>query len=306
MSLRTRLFRLFAGLVVLALTLAGGFALFMAQMPRWGATPAEAALALPGDAQLSAPMISWTNARTINAPPDQVWPWLAQMGDTRGAFYSFTFIEDRIGALTGAADYAVNYTNANAIHPEWQNPQPGEEIIQGTLKWEGFAPGRWLLASSANPNVMGWTWLWQIAPTADGRATRLVNRIRIQPMGVGDNPVVSFFIGNGAFIMEQRMMHGIKAHAEGWVEPRYQEAVEIALWVVALLAGLAAAVLFVARRPWIAAVAVAVAVAAVGVILVFTFAQPPIAVRVLLDAALLAGVWVAWRTAATRPVAATP
>ena len=35
MTLRTRLFRLFAGLVVLALTLAGGFALFMAQMPHW-------------------------------------------------------------------------------------------------------------------------------------------------------------------------------------------------------------------------------------------------------------------------------
>jgi len=304
MSPRTRLTRLFAGLIVLALTLAGGFALFMAQMPHWGATPAEAAQALPGDAQLTAPMISWTNARTINAPPDQVWPWLAQMGDTRGAFYSFTFIEDRVGALTGAADYAVNYTNANAIHPEWQNPQPGEAIIQGTLKWEGFAPGSWLLASSTNPDVMGWTWLWQIAPTADGKGTRLVNRIRIQPMGVGDNPVVSFFVGNGAFIMEQRMMHGIKAHAEGWIEPPYQEAVEIVLWVVALLAGLAGAVLFVARRPWIAPLAVAAA--SVGVILVFTFAQPSIAVRVLLDAALLAGVWVAWRTAATRRAAATP
>lgn len=293
MSWRTRLFRLFAGLVVLALALTGGFALFMAQMPHWGATPAEVGQALPGDELLSAPMISWTNARTINAPPDQVWPWLAQMGDTRGAFYSFTFIEDRVGALSGAADYAVNYTNANAIHPEWQDPQPGEEIIQGTLKWEGFEPGRSLLASATNPDVMGWTWLWQIAPTAGGQGTRLVNRIRIQPVGAGDNPIVSFFVGNGAFIMEQRMMHGIKAHAEGWVEPRYQEAVEIGLWFVALLAGLAGAVLFVARRPWIAPLAVAVA--SVGVILVFTFAQPPVAVRVLLNVALLVGVWIAGR-----------
>lgn len=93
MSLRTRLFRLFAGLIVLALTLAGGFALSMVQMPHWGATPAEAAQALPGDELLSAPMISWTNARTINASPNEVWPWLAQMGDASGAFYSFTFIE---------------------------------------------------------------------------------------------------------------------------------------------------------------------------------------------------------------------
>lgn len=61
---------------------------------------------------------------------------------------------------------------------------------------------------------------------------------------------------------------------------------------------------FIARRSWIAPLAVAVA--SVGALLVFTFAQPPIAVRGLLDGALLAGVWAAWRTAAARPVAATP
>ena len=41
---------------------------------------------LPGDELLSAPMISWTNARTINASPNEVWPWLAQMGVTRWCF----------------------------------------------------------------------------------------------------------------------------------------------------------------------------------------------------------------------------
>lgn len=100
------------------------------------------------------------------------------------------------------------------------------------------------------------------------------------------------------------MMNGIKARAEGWVEPPYQEAVEFVLWVVALLAGLAGAVRFVARRPWIGSLAVAVG--AMSAILVFTFAQPPVAVRVLLDGALLAGVWVARRTAATKPTATTP
>lgn len=136
-------------------------------------------------------------------------------------------IEDRIGSLTGAEDYTANYTNANCVHPESQNPQPGEEIIKGTLQWKRIEPGRWLLANSTNPDVMGWTWIWQIAPTADGEGTRLVNRIRIQPMTGRNNPAASFFVGNGACIMEQRMMHGIKAHAEGWIEPPYQEAVEM-------------------------------------------------------------------------------
>jgi hypothetical protein len=259
----------------------------MAQMPAWGATPSEASQAMPGDDILSAPQINWTNARTINVPPEQVWPWLAQIGDTRGGFYSFTFIEDRVGSLTGGAGYTVNYTNANRIYPEWQNPQRGDPIIQGLLAWEQIEPGRALLASSMTPDVMGWTWAWQIAPTTDGRGTRLLNRIAIQAMAGVDNPIMSFFIGNGAFIMEQRMMNGIKAHAEGWVEPAYQEAIEIILWVVALLMGVVGAVLFITRRAWVAPLTLAIA--AVGVVLFFTFTQPPVLVRVLLDLALVTG-----------------
>ena len=81
MTLRTRLLRLFGGLIILVAALAGGFAVFMAQMPQWGATAAEVAQPLPGDDLLAAPMVNWTNARTITARPDQVWPWLAQIGD---------------------------------------------------------------------------------------------------------------------------------------------------------------------------------------------------------------------------------
>ncbi len=285
MTLRTRFFRLFIGLVVLAVTLIVGFSILSTLTPRWGATPAEVDQPLPGDELLPNPIIDWTNARTIDASPEQVWPWLAQIGDTRGAFYSFTLIEDRVGAITGGSDYKVDYTNANTIRPEWQNPQPGDEIIQGLLKWDRIETGRWLLASSTNPEVMGWTWLWQIAPTADGQRTRLVNRIGIQVMSGIDNPVMSFFIGNGAFIMEQRMMNGLKARAEGWTEPPYQEAVEVGLWFVALIVGVISAVRFVSRRAWVAPLALAVA--SVLVILVFTFAQPVILVRVLLDLGLV-------------------
>ncbi len=293
MTLRDRSFRVLTGIVVLIAVLVIGFAIFMGQMPHWGATTAEAAITLPGDEILSAPDVDWTNARTINAPPEKVWPWLAQIGDTRGAFYSFTFIEDRVGALTGGTNYTVNYTNANAIRPQWQNPQPGEQIIQGLLKWDRIEPGKWLLASSTNPDVMGWTWVWQISPSADGKSTRLVNRIGIQAMTGGDNPLITFFIGNGAFIMEQRMMNGIKAHAEGWTEPPYQEALEVALWFAALLIGLVSAVLFVVRRAWVAPLVTAVA--AVFGVLTLTFAQPVILARVLLDLALVAGLVISLR-----------
>ena len=118
----------------------------------------------------------------------------------------------------------------------------------------------------------------------------------------GDNPIMAFFIGNGAFIMEQRMMNGIKARAEGWTEPPYQEPVEMVLWFVALLVGVASAVLFVARRPWVAPLTLAVA--SVLVVLFLTFSQPPVAVRVLLDLGLVAGFVLALR-AQPHAVAAT-
>ena len=44
------------------------------------------------------------------------------------------------------------------------------------------------------------------------------------------------------------MMNGIQARAEGWREPPYEEGLEIVFWFLALAAGLAGAVLFVARR----------------------------------------------------------
>jgi ABC-type multidrug transport system fused ATPase/permease subunit len=97
--------------------------------------------------------------------------------------------------------------------------------------------------------------------------------------------------------MEQRMMNGIKAHAEGWTEPPYQETVEIVLWFVALIVGAAAAVLFVARPAWVSSLTLAMA--SVFVVLFFTFSQPMIAVRVLLDVALVVGLVMALRTSAT-------
>lgn len=288
----TRILRLAIGAVLVVALVAAGFWIVVGLSGSWGATPAETAMALPGDALLERPQVVWTHARTIQAPPQEVWPWIAQIGDARGGFYSFTFIEDRVGALTGEPSYQVNYENSNEIVPAWQNPAPGEEIIAGILKLADVRPGEYMLADSMIPDTFGWTWVWQVQPAADGQQTRLITRMRIQ-MPVADNSPASLLIGLGAFIMDQRMMNGIQARAAGWREPPYEEGLEIGLWFVALAAGLAGAVLFVARRKWLPSLLVAVA--AVVVIFVLTFVQPPIWARVALDAALIAGVWWAWR-----------
>ena len=48
-------------------------------------------------------------AVTIDAPPDQVWPWLVQMGGDRGGWYSWDHLDNAGGP------------SAQRVHPEWQD-----------------------------------------------------------------------------------------------------------------------------------------------------------------------------------------
>src|SRR5688500_7174998 len=49
---------------------------------------------LPGDAMISDPIFSSTHAITIDAPPEQVWPWIAQMGAGRAGWYSWDAVDN--------------------------------------------------------------------------------------------------------------------------------------------------------------------------------------------------------------------
>ena len=88
MSFRIFILRLLAGACLLAILLTALFAITVPAIHRWGAADAELALRLPGDDLLTRPLIRWTHGVTIDARPEDVWPWIAQLGDTRGGFYS--------------------------------------------------------------------------------------------------------------------------------------------------------------------------------------------------------------------------
>jgi len=290
-TLQTILLRLFLGILVTALLLTGLFAITLSVIPTWGATDDEIARSLPGDELTTHPNLRWTNAITVNAAPEEVWPWIAQIGDARGGFYSYTFIENQVGALMGAEGYTVTYTNANEVHPEWQNPQPGEPLIQGSLKVRESESGRYLLAESIEPSPFLWIWCWYVEPTDEGATTRLISRFAIEvPAGAGENPVMDFVLNVGGFVMHQNMMQSIKLRAEGQTEPAWIETLEIGLWLAALVSGLAAGIQYLIRKEW--RWALVVAVLSILIIFVLTFVQPPILMRFLLDAGLIAGtVW---------------
>jgi hypothetical protein len=142
---------------------------------------------------------------------------------------------------------------------------------------------------------MQWTWLWRLYPADGGARTRLVIRFLIQLPAEDENPVFTALMEIGGFVMQQRMMHGLKLRAEGGSEPAWIETAEIALWLTTLAAGLAAGALYLFQRDWRRPLVLAVISA--GVLVAFTFIQPAIWVRVAVNLILLAGVAWAFRPA---------
>jgi hypothetical protein len=108
-----------------------------------------------------------------------------------------------------------------------------------------------------------------------------------------DNPVMTLVTGAGGFVMEQRMLLGIRDRAEGRTDPPYSEVLEIVLWLTVLVAGIAAGVFFLNRPQW--QLPLVIGAASVIVLFVFTFVQPAVWMRALADALLWAGVVVGAR-----------
>ncbi len=86
---------------------------------RWGTSATDRAIPLAGDGLVSRPLYRIDHAITIHAPADSVFPWIAQIGQDRGGFYSYAWLERLAGD---------DIKNADRIHPEWQANEPGDLI----------------------------------------------------------------------------------------------------------------------------------------------------------------------------------
>lgn len=172
---------------------------------KWGATEEELKMPLPGDELVKHPKLNATHAITINAPVAEVWPWLVQVGQKRGGFYSYTWLENLVGC---------EMSNADQIVPEWQDLKVGDEV------WlHPKAPPLKVLAIEPGPAILlenSWTF---VLHPIDDHTTRLIIR------GRGDfnpdlkNALLNFILWRGVFepahfIMERKMMLGIKERAE--------------------------------------------------------------------------------------------
>ena len=176
-------------------------------MSEWGATAEDLSREMRGDGYLAHPTYSGTMAVTIDAPPEDVWPWLVQIGYQRGGLYSYDWLDRLFGYL--------DRPSATRILPEFQNLAVGDEIPLGR------GPS-WPVAVVDAPSALvldmrglgGFDWVWQFGLCAvDGNRTRLVSRSRVRTLTLGPR-LATYVFEPAGFLMTRRMLLGIKKRAE--------------------------------------------------------------------------------------------
>ena len=146
-----------------------------------------------------------TQAITIQAPPEVVWQWLVQIGQDRAGFYTYTWLENLVGA---------DIHNANEIRPEWQTLAVGDmwrvvphDYLGDVGKEAGF---RVLAIEDGHALVLEVMGTFVLVPV-DGNTTRLLVRGEAPPANVLMRMVMEPIV----FTMARPMLLGLKARAEG-------------------------------------------------------------------------------------------
>jgi hypothetical protein len=176
---------------------------------RWGATDDELAMPLPGDEMVQHPHFAFTRAITIRARPEEIYPWLVQIGWGRAGWYSYDVLDN------------LGKHSAEEIIPELQDMKVGDLISMGgkptettALRVKAFEPNQWLLWEH-----QGCPWVWHLEPI-DSDTTRLLtrgrNRYRID--WTLPTAVILMEIGD-PFMMRQQLLN-LKRRAEGLAADR--------------------------------------------------------------------------------------
>ena len=182
-----------------------------ARQLRWGASAQECGASLPGDDLIVSPDLAATRAITVGASAGQVWPWIAQLGQGRGGFYSYDFLENLAGCDIHSADRVV---------PGWQDIKIGDKVKLAPavgLDVAALEEGRSLvlrggvpMGNASPPYDFTWAWVLRDEP---GGTSRLLVRERY----AYTRPWARFIVEPVeavSFVMTQKMLRGIRDRAE--------------------------------------------------------------------------------------------
>jgi hypothetical protein len=191
---------------------------------RWGATDEDVRKSLPGDELVAHPTLESTRALTIRAPAEEVWRWLVQLGQDRGGFYSYDRLENLAGADIHTVDQIVQemqHLKVGDFVPmapvEWSVPTGGFTVVriepERAIVWRQGWPKDLDNLSPSEAQARG-TWAFILEKVDEG-TTRLILRERSGHRPHMRDVVLNYlFMERQHFIMERRMLLGIKERAE--------------------------------------------------------------------------------------------
>jgi len=234
---------------------------------RWGATAAEIEHAIPEDDIVRHPAFDATRAITIHARPDEIWPWLVQMGYSRAGFYGYDMIENP-GSGTGIR-------SARTIRPAFQHPHTGDVLplsVAASLEFGSIEPNRRLVWRAHDVPPSG-VFIWQLVPV-DGNSTRLISRIRWRYLSDWLGFSLGIFTEFADHVAVRAILCGIRDRAEHR-KPQLLavQGIEIGAWFLAFGAFCVCIAVFVLRRRW--GIAWLLALGAGLLLLLELYASPP-------------------------------
>jgi hypothetical protein len=146
-----------------------------------------------------------TRAVSISARPEQIWPWLVQMGAGRGGLYSYDWLDRLFGY--------IDATSSDDILPQFQDLDVGDVIPLGSgPSWPVIVADR-NQALVVEPVAGAVSWAWTL-DAVDASTTRLISRVRVRldhrRLLLACAPAVDL----PWFLMERKMLQGIKRRAE--------------------------------------------------------------------------------------------
>jgi len=194
----------------------------------WGATHVDRVVRLPGDQLSPHAYHTITHAVNVQAPPEAVWPWIAQIGQDRSGFYSYTFLENLAGC---------QMPSVHRIVPEWQNRAGGDTVwFAAPTRYGGNArmvativepqrsltlatPADWKRFQSGDEG-QDTTWTFALVPKPGGM-TRLIARTRAVAYPTLATRVLNYIFWEPAhFLMERKMLLTIASLAERHTQER--------------------------------------------------------------------------------------
>ena len=174
-------------------------------IPTWGASEKEVSMPMAGDDKTLT--ITATRAISINAPKSDVWKWLVQLGADRGGFYSYSFIEEALGYESRHQD---------SVTPEFKEMKVGD-LVRGSINEQrSIVPYSFpvVYVEPGETFVLD-NWGTFLLKEINGQHTRLIVRTQeVTNKRTEWLEAASYVEVPLHFIMERRLLMGIKARAE--------------------------------------------------------------------------------------------